>query len=98
MNWKLNIKSVYREINWLLTDFLGLGVDREEAGMLDLFLKNILNVAESKFSTAKHLHDVWRAVEMHIYWLASMVTWKDGLNNQDRDCRESSLRVYCGQM
>jgi len=26
--------------------------------MWDLFFKNILNVAESKFSTAKHLHDV----------------------------------------
>lgn len=49
-------------------------MDREEAGMLDLFLRNILNVAESKFSTAKHLHDVWRAVKMHIYWSASAVT------------------------
>lgn len=36
----------------LLTDFLVLGVDREDAGMLDRFLRNILNVADSKFSTA----------------------------------------------
>lgn len=44
-------------------------MDREEAGMFDLFLKNILNVAESKFSTAKHLHDVWRGIKIAIRWL-----------------------------
>lgn len=97
MNWKLNIRSSHHEINWLLTDFLGLGVDREEVGMLDLFLKNILNVAESKFSTAKHLHDVWRAVEMHINWLASMVTWKDGLSNKTGAFKEFP-QLHCGQM
>lgn len=69
IKWKLNRRRGYGELNWLLTDFLGLGVDREEAGMFDLFLKNILKVAESKFSTAKHLHDVWRTVKMHTYWL-----------------------------
>lgn len=97
MNWELNKSSSYHEINWLLTDFLGLGVDREEVGMLDLFLKNILNVAESKFSTAKHLHDVWRAVEMHINWLASMVTWKDGLSNKTGAFKEapSCIVVKC---
>lgn len=57
---KLNIKGLWCERKRLLTDFLDLGVDREEAGRLDLFLRNSLNVAESKFSTAKHLHDVWR--------------------------------------
>lgn len=46
-----------------------MGVDKEEAGMFDLFLKNILNVAESKFSTAKHLHDVWRGIKIAICWL-----------------------------
>lgn len=65
--------------------------------MLDLFLKNILNVAESKFSTAKHLHDVWRAVKMHIYWLAGTFTRKDGLNNKTGAFKEFP-RLYCGQM
>lgn len=55
------LKGSRSEAKPLLTDFLDLGLDSEEAFTLDLFLKNILNVAESKFSTAKHLHDVWRA-------------------------------------
>lgn len=57
-------------IKRLQTDFLGLGVDRDEAGMLDRFLKNVLNVAESKFSTAKLLHAVCRGHgNSEIYWL-----------------------------
>lgn len=55
-------------MNFLPTDFLSLGLDRDEAGRWHFFLKNILNVAESKFSTAKHLHDVWRGMKI-IYWL-----------------------------
>lgn len=33
-------------------------MDKVDVGTLDLLLKNILNVADSKFSTAKHLHEV----------------------------------------
>lgn len=40
------------------TNFFGIGVDSEELRALDLFLKNILYVAELQFSIAKHLHDV----------------------------------------
>lgn len=53
--------------NTLPTDFLSLGLAREEAGRWHFFLKNSLNVAESKFSTAKHLHDVWRGMKIEIY-------------------------------
>lgn len=66
---KPNISGSQSEVNSSLTDFLDLGLDREEAVMLDLFRKNILYVAESKFSTAKHLQDVWRAMKMEICWL-----------------------------
>lgn len=65
------LKGSQSEAKPLLTDFLDLGLDREEALMLDLFLKNILNVAESKFSTAKHLQDVWRAMKMDMSWVDS---------------------------
>lgn len=63
---KPSIRSGYRQIKieWLQTDFLGLGVDKEAAVMWERFLKNILNVADSKFSTAKHLHDVWRGMKI----------------------------------
>ena len=81
------VKGSRCEAKPLLTDFLDLGLDREEALMLDLFLKNILNVAESKFSTAKHLQDVWGGHE-NGYVLggqdsfnASTFTWKPGVNN-----------------
>lgn len=63
------LKGSESEATPLLTGFLDLGLDREEALMLDLFLKNILNVAESKFSTAKHLQDVCRAMEMDTSWV-----------------------------
>lgn len=62
-------KGSLSEAKPLLTDFLDLGLDREGAPMLDLFLKNILNVAESKFSTAKHLQDVWRAMKVNMSWV-----------------------------
>lgn len=42
-----------------LTVFLGLGLDTEELGRAGLLLTNILKVAESGFSTAKTLHEVW---------------------------------------
>lgn len=41
-----------------LTVFLGLGLDTEELGRAGL-LTNILKVAESGFSTAKTLQEVW---------------------------------------
>lgn len=63
------VKGSRSDARPLLTDFLDLELDREEAVMLDLFLKNILNVAESKFSTAKHLQDVWRAMKMDKSWV-----------------------------
>ena len=97
-------------MKWWRTDFLGLGVDREEAGMLDFFLKNILNVAESKFSTAKHLHDVWRGMKIAIYgWTGLIscrarkkvrVTWKDGLNNNtgaQRQFTPQAVLWFCFQ-
>lgn len=70
-------------------------MDREEAGMLDFFLKNSLNVAESKFSTAKHLHDVCWGMEIeiyckdriyfspdHIFKETEKDAWQFGLNNK----------------
>lgn len=69
--------------------------------MLDLFLKNILNVAESKFSTAKHLHDVWRAVKMHIHWRErthSMFVWFHERTLQDVQRVPLAILWFCGGM
>lgn len=89
-------EAAVKSIGWLLTDFLGLGVVKDEAGMLDRFFKNILNVAESKFSTAKHLHEVWMGMKTARNWLDRMqggnskATWKDGLSNEPGALRQSS--------
>lgn len=94
------LKGSQSEAKPLLTDFLDLGLDREEALMLDLFLKNILNVAESKFSTAKHLQDVWRAMKMDMSWVDSthlMLARKAGVNNNagaPTDCAAIRLVEY----